>query len=61
MEERTKEQKLLDAIHGAVSNTYIDGEYARLSSRLALKEAAGWITDHERQELMDRMKELRNE
>jgi len=61
--DKVDKEKLLDAIHGAVSFTYIDTEEARLRARVALKEAAGWpLTDGEQARITElyaeRMKEL---
>lgn len=47
-------KRLLGAIHSAVSWTYIDGEAARLRTRVELKAAAGWpLSDGEEERLQE--------
>jgi hypothetical protein len=53
--------RLRDAIHAAVSFTYIEGERARLQARKALKEAMEWpLTDGENERLAELDRESAN-
>lgn len=53
-------EELLNAIHTAVSFTYLQSEIGRLQSRLELKKAAGWLGEVEEKQILERLKELRD-